>query len=274
MAGWPSCRFITLTLKATSDSLVDRFATMDAAFTLLRSMPVWKDNVTHAISIPEVTVGKVDQWHVHLHILCSGAFIPWAQLKAAWKLATGDSYIVDVQAVNDREDASSYVAGYVAKPADMVKWDEERVREFATATHGRRMIRTYGLAKLPKLDDDVDDDTVGPSSHLCSVNAMLAAETAGLEHVRHAIDLLARMGPTLAQVLDRPMPEPATPQPDIREYRYARDVAAIVESRFPSLPTSDELERCRRQCFGEPEPAPAPRWTQLGIDGLAFLWRK
>lgn len=273
MTGWNTCRFGTLTLKSKPDSLLARFATLDAAFAKLRTMPVWKDNVTHGIAIPEVTIGRDRQWHVHLHFLAAGAFIPHAQLKKSWLDATGDSFIVGIEAVNDREDASNYVAGYVAKPVDMLGWTPEEVAEFATATHGRRMIRTYGQAKLPKLDDDDEPDTKGPSVHLCGVNALLAAETAGLEPVRHAIDLLARMSPTLATILDRDLPAKETPKPDAREYKFAANVAAMVESSFPTLPRLADLERERRVCFDQPEPTPAPRWTQLGIDALAFLWR-
>lgn len=271
---WHTCRFGTLTLKATSDSLTTRFEDMDRWFAALRKEPVWKDNVTHAIAIPEVTIGKQGQWHVHLHFLCAGDFIPWAQLKAAWKKVTGDSFIVDIQAVHDKQDAAKYVAGYIAKASDMIAWSDSQIEEFATATHGRRMLRTYGAAVLPKLDEDDEADTEGPTTFLCNVNAIHRAEESGLELVRYAVDILARMGPTIATVLDRDMPGPGFARVESREYAFASGVCEAVERAFPKLPTDEELERLRRHCFSIPEPLPPPKYVQLAIDSLRHIWHR
>ena len=268
---WHSLRFITLTLRATSATLADRYTTINTAFTKLRRADVWKDNVTHAIAVPEITIGKLGQWHVHLHILCAGAFLPHAQLKKAWHEATGDSFIVHIEAVNDRKDAAKYVAGYIAGGNEVSRWSPDAIREYADAFHGKRMLRTYGKAKLPSDDDDDQDDVTGPSTHLCNVSHLLRAEHAGSEHIGHACDILSRLGFAHSTALDRDPPTKDQPTIDARELAYATDVAEMVEKAFPLVPCSADLEACRRRNFERNAAPPAPIFTQQALNAFGFL---
>lgn len=268
ISGWNVVRFLTLTIRATTDNLSERFKHIDDSFTKLRRGDVWKDNVTAAIAVPEVTIGKHGQWHVHLHILCTGHFLPHAQLKKAWHEATGDSWIVHIEAVADRADAAKYVAGYIAGGNEVWRWSESQIREFSDCTHGRRMLRTYGTAKLPSLDDDNEPDTSGPSEHLCNIPTLLRAEAAGSEHIRHAVDVLARLGHTHALLLDRDPPTKVLPDITSAELGYAVEVCELVEQYFPAVPDMAELEKVRRRCFRQADDVPAPKYTQRFLDLL------
>jgi hypothetical protein len=272
---WDAIRFVTLTLRADASSLADRWGKLWRSFATLRTAACWRDNVAGGIAIPEVTVGKHGQWHVHLHVLVHGRFIPQAQLKAAWHAATGDSFVVGIEIVHSRKDAAMYVAKYVGKGAAVHTWDPDRIREYAETLAGKRLLRVYGDAKLPKLDEDDEEDVPSPSEHLCGVAALHRAELAGLEPVRHACDIIASLGRTHALVLDRePAPKLASPAaatlmaPTAHDYVWARRCCEIVEAAFPALPTVAELENARRGAYGMEAPPPPPRYSQMVMDVL------
>lgn len=255
-------------MKSTDEGLAARFTRLFDAFTKLRRRPVWKENVTAAIAVPEVTIGKHGQWHAHLHVLCKGSYIPHALLKAAWYEVTGDSFVVDVQSVHDRAEAARYVAAYIAGGNEVHKWHPEKIREYSDATHGMRMLRTYGACKLEQADDDSEPDTIGPSTHLGNVNWVLRAEELGVEHAGHAADVLSRLGFAFAAVFDRNPPPIALEPIDDRELAYAVEVVEAIESAYPALPDVGDLNSIQRRHFSGPTPQPHPRYQQMAMDVL------
>lgn len=269
---WRSIRFATLTLRANSRSLSDRFDDIDAAFKALREMPVWRDNVRSAMATPEITRGKRGQWHLHLHILWDGDFVPHAQLKAAWYKATGDSFIVDVRAVHDREKAARYIAGYVSKPADVAKWTEEQIREFSMAMHGRRLLRSYGVrhAEVNEVDDSLD--TPAPSTFVCDVNAFLKANDVS-PVVRHAREVLARLGVSYAHVLHVPEVDRSLPPVSEEELSFAMKCAQCVNAAFPAIPDESVLEGLRSSVLGVERMTPIKRRLRCEQMELDLLLR-
>lgn len=265
---WNSLRFVTLTLKASPASLEAQFARLDDAFTKLRRKEVWKDNVTAAVAVPEVTIGRHDQWHVHLHILCTGHFVPHEQLKASWHEVTGDSYIVHVESVHDRAHSARYVAGYIAGGNEVSKWAPHRIEEFATATHGRRMLRTYGTAKLPSGDDDDQPDAPIETTHLVVAAHVIRAAEAGCDGIRHAREIIGRLGNAHAAAVDLDPPDRTLPEVTAEELSFAVDVAEEIERMFPAVPDSATIEQIRRHRFAEPALKPPNRLVLAAMDPL------
>lgn len=258
-------RFGTLTLAHDGASLSDRVTRILMAFRDLRKSDTWRQNVRGCVATLEVTMGgDIRHWHVHLHFIWDGDFMPQPKLKQAWHEATGDSYIVHIKAVHGRRQAAHYIAAYVAKPCEVHKWTEAEVREYARALHGRRLLATSGSFHGQEPDQDTIEDVPPPSTHLCGVHAVHAAEHAGCEHTRHAADVLARMGVSLAMALDRPSSslDTSLPPVDRREVVFAFGVLAELNSCFPKRPDPGTLERIRRHAFGVPEPAPPPKERQ------------
>jgi hypothetical protein len=187
-------RLITLTLKATADSLKERLFHLFQRFGLLRTKAGWSSRVKGGVWTLEITRHpQLGHWHAHLHIIADGAFFPQPVLKELWHQVTGDSYIVDVRAIHDRSEAARYVAGYLGKPIDVAGWPAEAIQEFATATHGRRLMQPFGSARKVDLDADTDDPPNEPFEFVCSAHVLQAACVAGYGPALRAREVLARM---------------------------------------------------------------------------------
>jgi len=159
--GREPARFITLTLASDSQSLADRLDRIIAAFRRLRRSSWWRGRVQGGLATYEVKWSVASaHWHPHLHILCRGDYLPAGELSKEWHVATGDSYIVDVQLVNDPDQASSYIAKYVSKPCPKSTYHNvDRLQEMMMALTGRRLFLTFGTCHLPKRPADADPDT-------------------------------------------------------------------------------------------------------------------
>lgn len=117
-----------------------------ASFRRLRSSRVWRDNVRGGAAFCEPCWSeRTECWHVHLHIVAEGKFIPQAQLSAAWLKATGDSPIVDIRLIHGHDKAVDYVVKYAAKPLEPATLrDHDRLCEAIMALHGRRLVLPFG----------------------------------------------------------------------------------------------------------------------------------
>lgn len=85
-------------------------------------------------------------FHLHLHVIYAGDFIPRELIKEAWRRITGDSFIIDIRKVNDVGRAVKYLLGDLLqrpriRPGDRTKYNE--------ALKGARLIQGFGSwAKL------------------------------------------------------------------------------------------------------------------------------
>lgn len=265
-------RLCTLTLADDGQPLTDRIDRLYRAFRDLRKTDLWRHHVRGAVAVLETTLGRFnDHWHVHLHVLFEGSFLPHSQLKREWYAATGDSFIVHLKAVHGRKAAARYVAAYIAKPLDVLTWPNARIQEYAEATHGRRLLATSGSFHKGAMDTDDTPDVPPPSTFVAQVTALHRAEEKGCEHTRHALDVLSRLDPRMAVALDRPAQtaDGTLPGVDPREVQFAISVCEEVEREFPNLPPPDRLERIRRHFFSLPEPPPPPRPRQTEFQDRA-----
>lgn len=258
-------RLVTLTLADDGKDLAHRTERLFAAYRALRRSALWKEHVRGAVATLETTLGRSPRhWHVHLHVIVTGSFIPHAQLKKAWHEATGDSFIVHLNLVRGKKQAIHYIAAYLGKPIAVHTWTPEETCEYAAAMHGRRFLSTSGIFHNPTEDDDDEPDVPPPSTHLVQVHAVHAAESKGCEYTRHAGDVLSRLGTKIACVLDRPPPHLSSGLPPIdpRELAYAVAIMEEVESSFPALPNTAKCESLRRHFFSLPPPPTPPREVQ------------
>jgi len=94
-------------------------------------------------------------WNVHIHAIIDAPFLPQSVLSREWRDITGGSYIVDIQALRNREAGVVYCLGYCSDE-DKIRetWEdvsESRKREFERAVKHRRLIQTFGhLHGVPK----------------------------------------------------------------------------------------------------------------------------
>lgn len=164
-------RFITLTLRATSAPLCERVSTLYAAFRRLRRSPLWRRCIRGGAAFCEPCWSQHSQsWHVHLHIIADGQYIPQADLSDTWLVATGDSYIVDVRLIRGHDQTVDYVTKYACKPltSETVR-DRDRLQEAMIALRSRRLVLPFGTwyhTKLTAVSDDTDWQALAPLATL------------------------------------------------------------------------------------------------------------
>jgi hypothetical protein len=232
-------RLLTLTLRSSDDPLLSCIFRLFSRFAVLRGMKGWSSRVTGGVWTLEVTRNpNTAQWHAHLHIITDGTFFPQKLLKDLWHEATGDSFIVDVRAIHSRRDAAKYVAGYLAKPADVAAWPAAAIAEYALALHGRRLMQPFGSAR--KVEIDADDDPAGfdPGTLLCTAHTLQAACTAGHEPALNAREILARIGidHAIAAGMVPPTSTGTAAPVEDWELELAHSTLRLLQEHWPNVP--------------------------------------
>lgn len=155
--GGKPCRFLTLTLRSTTETLLELLNKLQESFRVLRTKRLWRSKVTGGVAFVEAKWNPDgNRWHVHLHVLTEGLFIDHAVLKADWYAITGDSYVVDLRFCPAANQVTHYVTKYVTKPFDASIIDRpDRLAEAVAAYHRRRLFTTFGTWRgVPLLQAD------------------------------------------------------------------------------------------------------------------------
>lgn len=186
-------RFITLTLKPSSDDLKSILDRLYKAFRKLRTRPIWKNRVLGGASFLEVKRGSGSgAWHPHIHILCQGRYIPQPELSQTWLDVTGDSKIVDVRLVREKRDTLYYVTKYTTKGSTFSAIPAmEDLCELVRALHGRRTVICFGEwrnYRLLRPDENSDWELIG---HL---NEIEMKSSAGDDFSTAILDALSASG--------------------------------------------------------------------------------
>lgn len=146
-------RFVTFTLAVMEADAGQQIDRLWSSFKKLRRLPLWKERTNGGAAFVELKFNAIaHHWHIHLHVLQDGRFIPQAYLAAAWLDVTGDSRIVDIRQITTAREAANYVSKYVTKAVDeALLTDPDRLRELITTCRGRRLCLTFGSWRRVKL---------------------------------------------------------------------------------------------------------------------------
>lgn len=152
-------RFLTLTLKHSADPLAGQVTRIYSAFRRLRRAEFWLKSCIGGCAILEIVRGQHDElWHVHLHCLLQGTYIRHADLKAEWYRITGDSYVVHIKPVWNKDHAASYVTKYITKPlSNTVINKPEPLLQLISACNRRRLVLTWGSWRGIRMSAKLDD---------------------------------------------------------------------------------------------------------------------
>lgn len=151
-------RFITLTLRSTTESLATLLDKLQDCFGRLRRRAIWRKRVTGGVALIELKwTAELQRWHVHLHCIVTGRYIKQSLLSQQWLAITRDSLIVDIRMIKDGPAIARYVTKYASKPlSHTVILDPDRLDEAILALKGRRLATTFGswrgLLLSPKPD--------------------------------------------------------------------------------------------------------------------------
>lgn len=153
-------KLLTLTLKHSDESLSDQVDRIYDSFRQLRKRSLLRQSIKGGMWFFQVTQSKDGkQWHPHIHALIDSCFMPHAQLKALWLAITGDSTIVDIRPIKDRDATSLHVARYAAAPCDLTSFSPGEAVEIVRDLKGRRLCGTWGSGRQISLRPHKPDDS-------------------------------------------------------------------------------------------------------------------
>ena len=139
-------RFITLTLRSTTEGLRELLSRLYRGFRALRASDLWSAKTEGGVAFLEITRGaNGDHWHPHLHILAQGKYIDLTDLSDAWLAATGDSHHVDIRLVRTRHQLFHYVTKYCTKTSSPQMADHPAAfQEAIEVLRGQRAVVPFG----------------------------------------------------------------------------------------------------------------------------------
>lgn len=195
-------RFITLTQKSSDVPLRVRLDKLYADFRRLRKVLCDHEKLTGGIAFLEVSRNAVkNQWHPHLHVIAAGSFIPQGWLRDRWLEITGDSFIVDVRLIRDKEEAALYITKYATKTLSAKVWnDHDALCEAIQALSGRRAFNVFGDWIGFKLSRSPTDDTSWV--YYTTLPDLLRSYRAGDAEARRVLSFLTFGGPDDSLPLD------------------------------------------------------------------------
>lgn len=146
---WPMVRFLTLTMRNIPDETVTRddVKFLRDSFTKLRHTKAWSRWVQGGFYFFHVT-NQGRGWHIHLHVLYTGYYIPQNWLSKTWKKITRTSYIVDVRACPDPEKGLHYLLADLLRPPDI---KPEHHTTFNDLFYRTRLVQGFGECSPLKL---------------------------------------------------------------------------------------------------------------------------
>jgi len=141
-------KFVTVTLKSSTDSLEFQVKRLYESFQVLRRQKLWKQSVRGGVWFFQLTMNSTTQeWHPHIHVLVDSDYINKKDLSKLWFKITHDSFIVDVRKVEDPEKAAEYVARYATVPGEILKCSVRQGAAMVIGLKGIRMCGAFGSAK-------------------------------------------------------------------------------------------------------------------------------
>lgn len=139
-------RFLTLTLRSGPESLTELLDRLLRCFKRLRATTFWKEKVYGGAAFIELTINTdTGAWHPHLHVILDGKWLDHALLRPLWRQITGDSYVIDIRLIRNREKTIHYITKHSTKalPPSVIH-DSAALEEAVVALRGRKLCYTFG----------------------------------------------------------------------------------------------------------------------------------
>lgn len=178
-------KFVTLTLRPSSQPLSEHLALLWSSFRRLRRSRLWRALNARGIGVAETTRGATGQhWHVHLHLLVESPYVDARKLSAAWRIASSGSFIVNVKQVRrdqPQEAIVHYLSSYLAKePPGVSATDAALVTEWVTALTAQHWVVAFGRRVVPAAEPEaVTQLDAGPWVFVSTLAALLVSAARG-----------------------------------------------------------------------------------------------
>lgn len=264
--GMRAPKFLTLTLRSTTEPLGVQIDNLLASFRRLRQRDAWKRHVRGGAATIEVTLNeKSGLWHPHIHAIIDADFWTQANISDEWAEASGGSRVVDIRAIHDRVKGARYLCKYMAKPCSLARLNSERIIEWAEGIDRRRMVMTFGNAHGTKIEQQADLESELPRTEVIDVDSLSKHAQNARPRPRRLLSLLWRTIPRQLEACGAWRPaeinidEPLT---EADRITIAWD-AAYIRSCVLSHTLPDDKARPPRPSIAQ---APGPRGVKPQAD--------
>ena len=157
-------KMLTLTMPRWTRSGQEGIKYLRDCFNKFKRQRVFKKVVGGAYQI-EVKI-KPDGYHIHMHIIYDGPYVPYQHIFTAWSKIIGeDAPQIRVESPKTAK-AMEYVAKYAAKSADF-DGDPNNIVEWYEATKGQRLFTTFGKWYNVKIEAMLNPDEIFVPENKC-----------------------------------------------------------------------------------------------------------
>ncbi len=238
-------RVFVLTVKSTDWPLSQQLRALRQDFAKVRRRAIWKKLVTGGAYTVEITL-NLDTllWHPHLHIIWDGSYFPQKLLRNLWYEATGGAEIVWVEAVRDYTDAARELTKYIGAPQDVMKWPGHKIREYASAVNGARMVQCFGDCHGVKVEDRDDPDTESPATWQIKLSRLVHLAFRGAELPQRLLILIAERWPQFRSYIYHQLPRLELP---ISKLERIRRIFQKAQGRGPPPDSQAATDLAREQ---------------------------
>lgn len=221
-------RHLVLTTKSRPAGLREQIADLVRWFTKLRRTPFWRKNVVQGVYTIEATVNeRSGLWHPHLHIIFDGEYLPVKRLQYLWHEITGGSEIVWIEEAYSVPGLCNELCKYIGKPQKSEHWTDEKLREYAIAIRGTRMVQTFGKRKPAAINDENPPDEKPQGEESISLSRLLWLAGRDNAAAVHALPLLALKSKHMARYIYAMMPQL---MPDLTPAERLLQAYAIIDA--------------------------------------------
>jgi len=140
LTGQPNLKHLVLTLKNVPHLHWSSITTVRRYFTRLRHRKLFRNAWRGGIYTIEFTYSQAAGWHIHIHALIDGRYIPKAVISKHWLEITGDSQVTWIT----RSKNSRQVLKYILKPTLELLNDPVELDSFLTVIQGRHLVAGFG----------------------------------------------------------------------------------------------------------------------------------
>lgn len=227
------CRFLTLTLRSTTESLIQLLDQLQRSFRVLRSTDTWNRAVTGGVAFIEAKWNEFPgRWHVHLHALLQGSWVNKSELEQHWRRITMGSYVCDLQHCPNESKVTHYVVKYCSKPYDhSVVIDSARLFEAVGAFRGRRLFTTFGGWRgVPLLRIDADSRW----ANIGLLTDMITKARTGSEYAIAVLTAINADAAAVALLEHEPRPPPLETLTPTEPQPGYQNRLALHDPRLPS----------------------------------------
>lgn len=138
-------KFMTFTIKHSTESLPDQIKRLYKAYRLFRQHKLLKKKQRGGVWFFQLKRSKkTGEWHPHLHVVVDMDYINKVEIQDEWLLVTGDSFVVDIRAIKNPGKVVDYVSRYCATPCNLSDFTSSDQDTIATSLAGRRLCGRFG----------------------------------------------------------------------------------------------------------------------------------